>query len=237
PSQLIAAHHSAAAASVDQAKITISRPLLIAIGAALIDTLVGVGAIVYYSTDVFAMAGVGGHSGAEVASLSIGLINVISTVAAVRLLGRYGRRPLLTVGLTGIVLALVTTGCSLLWPAPGAWIVTIAAMLVFMACHAFSAGPIGWLLVAEVLPARIRSRGSAVAIGANWSATLLVTLLFPVLVGSPGSPDRAALGFFIFAVITIGFLIFVRVCVPETKGLTLDEVEATLAGHHKKAKQ
>lgn len=233
--RIIAVHQEKAPTTPEGAKASVRRPLTIAIVAALIDTLVGVGAIVYYSTSVFDMAGVGGRSGAQIASLSIGLINVVSTIVAVGLLGRYGRRPLLTVGLSGILVALVTAGFSLLWSSPMAWVMTITAMLVFMACHAFSAGPIGWLLVAEVLPARIRSRGSAAAIGANWSATLLVTLLFPVLVGSPGSPQRAAIGFFIFAAITVGFLVFVRVSVPETKGLTLAEVEAKLAAHNKKA--
>lgn len=208
------------------------RPIMVAMGASLMDVLVGICAVVYYSTAVFAMAGVGGHAGAEIASFSVGLIDVVFTVVAVSLLNRHGRRPLLTVGLTGMILALTATSFGLLSPSAVSGAITIAAMLAFTACHAFSAGPIGWLLVAEVLPTRIRSRGSAVAIALNWVANLVVALLFPILVGSPGQPSRAAIGFLIFAGISLGFLVFVRVCVPETKGLTLAEVEAKLTGRN-----
>ncbi|OOK70429.1 MFS transporter, sugar porter family protein [Mycobacterium kansasii] len=208
------------------------RPIMVAMGASLMDVLVGICAVVYYSTAVFAMAGVGGHAGAEIASFSVGLIDVVFTVIAVSLLNRHGRRPLLTVGLTGMILALTATSFGLLSPSAVSGAITIAAMLAFTACHAFSAGPIGWLLVAEVLPTRIRSRGSAVAIALNWVANLVVALLFPILVGSPGQPSRAAIGFLIFAGISLGFLVFVRVCVPETKGLTLAEVEAKLTGRN-----
>jgi len=90
--------------------------------------------------------------------------------------------------------------------------ITVAAILAFMACYAFSAGPIAWLLVTEVLPARIRARASAGAAGLNWSANLLVALLFPVLAGAPGQPARIGMGFLFFAVLSVGFLVFVRCC-------------------------
>ncbi|ORW08706.1 hypothetical protein AWC15_01045 [Mycobacterium lacus] len=215
---------------------SLRRPILIAMGASLMDVLVGICAIVYYSTPVFAMAGVRGRAGAEIASFSIGVADVVFTVVAVGLLNRYGRRPLLTVGLTGIIVSLLATSFGLVSSSWVAGAITIAAMLAFMACHAFSAGPIGWLLVAEVLPPQIRSHGSAAAIAVNWLANLVVVLLFPILVGTPGEPHRAAIGFLIFAGISIGFLVFVRVWVPETKGLTLEQVQAKLAGHRVKAK-
>lgn len=206
------------------------RAIMIAMGASLMDVLVGICAIVYYSTAVFAMAGVGGRAGAEIASFSVGIVDVVFTVIAVGLLSRYRRRPLLTVGLIGMILALLATSFGLVSQSALSGAITIAAMLAFTACHAFSAGPIGWLLVAEVLPARIRASGSAAAIALNWLANLLVVLLFPILVGSPGDPRRAAIGFLMFAGISAGFLMFVRVCVPETKGLTLAEIQAKLTG-------
>ncbi|WP_165759426.1 sugar porter family MFS transporter [Mycobacterium decipiens] len=227
---IVSAHQRHDQTDIGTQATSLLRPIMIAMGAALMDTLVGICVIVPYSTAVFAMAGVGGRAGAEVASWSIGVVDVISTVVAMGLLTRYGRRPLLTVGLIGIIVALLATSVGLVESASTyAAIITIVAMLTFMACHAFSVGPIGWLLVAEVLPARIRSRGSGAAIGVNWLANLLVALLFPILVGSPGVPYRAAIGFLAFAVISAGFLIFVRVCVPETRGLSLAEVEAKFA--------
>jgi MFS family permease len=241
---IVAAHQRAANATPTAAfkkrplriEPSLRRPIMIAMGAAMMDTLVGIGAIVYYSTAVFSMAGVGGRAGAEIASWSIGVVNVVSTVAAVGLLSRYGRRPLLTVGLSGIAVAMLTTGLGLMSSSGPSGAIAIVGMLAFMACHAFSAGPIGWLLVAEVLPARIRCRASAAAIGVNWFANLVVALLFPVLAGSPGEPRRAAIGFFVFAAISVGFLVFVRVYVPETKGLSLAEVEAKLTDRNTEAR-
>lgn len=231
---IIAAHQRSTDTAVVTVQSSLRRPIMIAMGASLMDVLVGICAIVYYSTAVFAMAGVRGRAGAEIASFSIGIIDVVFTVVAVGLLNRYRRRPLLTVGLVGMIAALLATSFGLLSHSALSGAITIAAMLAFTACHAFSAGPIGWLLVAEVLPARIRARASAVAIALNWLANLVVALLFPILVGSPGEPDRAAIGFLIFAGISAGFLVFVRMCVPETKGLTLAEVEAKLAVAHRK---
>jgi MFS family permease len=199
--------------------------------AALMNALVGAAVVVHYSTGVFAMAGIGGPGRAEIASWTVGLVNALATVAAIGLIERYGRRPLLSVGLTGIITALLTAGYGLLAPVSqftGG--ITVAALLALMVCHAFSAGPIAWLLVAEVLPARIRSRGGAAAAGLNWSANLVVALLFPILVGRPAIPGRVGIGFVVFALLSMGFLVFFRLFVPETKGLTLSEVEARLSG-------
>ncbi|MGW7824748.1 MFS transporter [Streptomyces puniciscabiei] len=76
-------------------------PAAIAVGAALMNALVGVGAVVYYSTLVFASAGLGGHNGPEIASLSIGIMNGVASVAALAMIRRYARRTLLTTGLAG----------------------------------------------------------------------------------------------------------------------------------------
>lgn len=228
---IVSAHQRPTQSGIGTDKTALRRPILIAVGAALMDTLVGICVIVPYSTAVFTMAGVGGRAGAEFASWSVGVVNVISTIVAAGLLSRYGRRPLLTIGLIGIIATLLAISASLIASESGyTAATTIIAMLIFMACHAFSAGPIGWLLVTEVLPTRIRSRGTGAAIGINWLANLLVALLFPVVVGSPGIPFRAGVVFLGLAGISAAFLVFVRLCVPETKGLSLAEVEAKFAG-------
>ncbi|MCW7945174.1 hypothetical protein AAW14_24990 [Streptomyces hygroscopicus] len=202
-----------------------SRPAAIAMAAALMNALVGVGAVVYYSTPVFGIAGVGGWIGAQIATLSVGLVNVLASVVALHLIQRHGRRSLLSVGLAGIILALVTAGVGLLTPPfalTGA--ITVAALLAFMACYAFSAGPVAWLLVAEVLPEEGRARTAATATGLNWAANLMVTLLFPIVVGSPGTPDRVGTTLLFFAALSTGFLLYVRLRVPETRNRPLGQL-------------
>jgi len=196
------------------------RPVIIACVAALMNALVGVGAIVYYSTPLFAIAGLRGEAGAQTASLVVGTVNVVATAVAVPLIRRHGRKPLLTVGLSGTVGTLLVAAWGL---ATSAGLLTVGAVVLFMVCYAFSAGPIAWLLVAEVAPRPVRARTAAAATSLNWAANLLITLLFPVVVGVPASPGTVAAVFVFFAVLSTGFLIFVRVFLPETKDKAMDE--------------
>jgi MFS family permease len=202
-----------------------ARPaLIIGVGAALMNALVGVGAVIYYSTDIFQTAGVGS---AEVASLAVGAVNTMMTIVAVFLIARFRRRPLLLVGLTGIVISLVIAGVSLLVPSPG-WI-TVVGLLGFVASFAISAGPIAWLIVAEVFPLAIRGRAASFATSTNWAANFVLALAFPLFVGTPGVPARVGAAFFIYAAISVGFIVFVVRLVPETKDRTLEEIEADLS--------
>ena len=84
---------------------------------ALMNALVGVGAVIYYSTDVFRLAGVDGPTAPQIASLAVGGVNTIAAVASIGLTHRFGRRPLLTIGLTGIALSLIVAGAGLALPA------------------------------------------------------------------------------------------------------------------------
>ncbi len=197
---------------------------------ALMNALVGVGAVIYYSTDVFRVAGVGGTTGAEVASLAVGGVNCLAAVVSVWLTDRFGRRPLLSIGLIGIAVCLAVAGIVLVGPGADQGPVLVAAILGYMAFFAVSAGPLAWLLLSEVLPGSIRARAAAIATAGNWGANLVITLLFPLIVGNPGVPERLGTVFWFFGVLTLGFLCFVRLRVPETRGRTLERIEADLRG-------
>ena len=206
------------------------RPaLIVGLAAALLNAFCGVGAVIYYSTEVFTIAGVQGTTGAELASLAVGGMNTAAAVAAVVLVNRHGRRPLLSVGLGGIIGSLVVAGAALMAPESSATgIVTVIAILVYMAFFAISAGPLAWLLVAEVFPSRIRAQGAGLATASNWGANLLIALLFPVVAGVPAAPANVAIIFWFFAACSLGFLVFVRRRVPETKDRTLEQIEQDL---------
>jgi MFS family permease len=197
---------------------------------ALMNALVGVGAVIYYSTDVFRAAGIGGTNGAEFASLAVGGVNFLAAIVSVFLTDRFGRRPLLSIGLVAIAVCLAVAGIILVGPGAEQGGLLVAAILGYMAFFAISAGPLAWLLLSEVLPGIIRARAAAIATAANWGANLLITLLFPLVVGSPGDPERVGMAFWFFGVLTLGFLAFVRLRVPETRGRTLERIEADLRG-------
>ncbi|MEU9015737.1 sugar porter family MFS transporter [Streptomyces sp. NPDC048479] len=204
-------------------------PVAIALGAGLMNALVGIGVVAYYSTLVFDAAGIRSGSGAEIATLSVAAVNLVASVVAVGLINRYGRRPLLTVGLAGIAVSMAAAGVALTAAGkPVTGPLTVAAMLVFITCFAFSAGPLAWVLIAEVLPSEVRARVAGSALACNWGANLLVALLFPVVVHTPAIGYRVGLVFLLFAALSLTFLYLVRRLVPETKDRTLAELEAVL---------
>jgi sugar porter (SP) family MFS transporter len=220
-------HRNAAGASYRHVFAPAVRPrLIIGVGAALMNALVGVGAVIYYSTDVFRAAGI---DGAEVASLAVGAVNTAMTLVAIALVARFRRRPLLLTGLSGIVVSLVVAGVSLLLSSStGTGWITVVGLLGFIASFAISAGPIAWLIVAEVFPLAIRGRAASFATSTNWTANLVLALVFPLIVGTPGVPERVGLAFLVYAAVSAGFIVFVARLVPETKGRTLEQIEADL---------
>lgn len=221
------AHRTTAEARYRDVFARAARPaLIIGVGAALMNALVGVGAVIYYSTDVFRAAGIGGP---ELASLAVGALNTVMTVVAVALIARFRRRVLLLAGLSGIVASLVVAGVALQLPTSTAtgWIIVVG-LLGFIASFAISAGPIAWLLVAEVFPLGIRGRAASFATSTNWAANLVLALLFPLVVGTPGVPERVGIAFLAYAAISLGFIAFVARLVPETKDRTLEQIQADL---------
>ncbi|MFE5769726.1 MFS transporter [Streptomyces sp. NPDC056485] len=200
------------------------RPLAIAVGAALMNPIVGIGAVVYYSTLVFSSAGLPGGTGARTASLTVGIVNVVMSFVALRLIRRHGRRPLLSAGLAGMIAALGAAACFQLVDVAAAGALTVAAVLGYIACYAFSAGPLSWVLFADVLPPELRARVSGGALAGTWAVNLAIALLFPVLVGTPAAPGRLAGAFLLFAVVTLLILVLLRRYVPETKDRTLAEL-------------
>ncbi|MFF3019099.1 MFS transporter [Streptomyces sp. NPDC057939] len=204
------------------------RPLAIAVGAALMNPIVGIGAVVYYSTLVFSSAGLPGATGARTASLTVGIVNVLMSFVALALIRRHGRRPLLSTGLSGMVVALAAAACFQLVGGAAVGALTVAAVLGYIACYAFSAGPLSWVLFADVLPPELRAGVSGGALAGTWAVNLAIALVFPVVVGTPAAPGRLAGAFVFFAVITLLILILFRRYVPETKDRSPAELRALL---------
>ncbi len=201
------------------------RPaLVIGIGLAVFQQFTGINTVIYYAPTIFQMAGLHSHSAAILATVGVGVVNVLMTVVALELLDRVGRRPLLLYGLVGMIVSLGILGAAFLSTNPSsalAW-TSLVCVAAYVACFAISLGPIFWLMIAEIYPLKIRSMAMSVAAAANWGSNLLVALTFLSLLQVLGRPWT----FWLYALVGVLAWIFVVRLVPETKGKTLEEIEA-----------
>ncbi|KAM1818118.1 hypothetical protein ACFX11_002321 [Malus domestica] len=197
------------------------KALVIGGGLVLFQQITGQPSVLYYAASIFQSAGFSEASDATRVSILLGAFKLIMTGAAVLLVDRLGRRPLLLGGVTGMVISLFLLGSYYLF-FDNAPVAAVVALLLYVGCYQISFGPIGWLMISEIFPLRLRGRGLSIAVLVNFAANALVTFAF--------SPLKALLGagilFYGFGAIAVASLVFIFFIVPETKGLTLEEIEA-----------
>lgn len=199
------------------------RPaLVVGIGLAIFQQVTGINTVIYYAPTIIQSAGIPSASGAILATAGIGLVNVIMTIVSMWLLDRAGRRPLLLVGICGMIVSLGLLGFAFHTQTGGrlAWVAVITLM-AYVASFAISLGPIFWLLIAEIYPLKVRGLAEGVAATTNWVANLAVSLTFLSLVQALG----ASITFWLYGGLAVGALLFSYYVVPETKGRTLEEIE------------
>ena len=200
------------------------RPaLIVGLGLAVFQQITGINTVIYYAPTVFHATGFGG-SASILGTVGVGIVNVLLTVAAILLVDRVGRRPLLLVGLAGMVLSLGILGLAFLLPALSGivgWI-AIGSLALYIAFFAVGLGPVFWLLISEIYPLEVRGAAMSVASVGNWASNLLVSLTFLSLVGAIGRPYT----FWLYAVVGVAALVFVYFLVPETKGRSLEEIQS-----------
>jgi sugar porter (SP) family MFS transporter len=199
--------------------------LFIAVGFMVLTPATGINAIVYYGPQIFSLAGISSNKSAIFATLLVAITNVLATVIALVLVDRAGRKPLLYAGLGGMTAALfVLSVCFHQQAALGRslGIIATACLMFFIACYAFSMGPIAWILVSEVFPLRVRGRGVAAATLAFGTSNFLISLTFLSLLKAAGN----SLTFVIYGAFCILTLLFVRFVIPETKGRELESISA-----------
>jgi len=205
--------------------VSLRRPLIIGIGLAIFQQFTGINTVIYYAPTIFQLAGLHSASAAILATVGVGVVNVLLTIVALRIIDRVGRRPLLLYGLVGMVISLGVLGAAFLLAGSSsivAWLAVISLAL-YVACFAIGLGPVFWLLISEIYPLKIRGRAMGVATMMNWGSNLIVALTFLSLLHSLG---RSAT-FWLYAVIGIVAWFFVYRLVPETKGRTLEQIDAS----------
>lgn len=203
-----------------------SRVIWLGVFVSILTQAVGINAIIYYAPSIFQLTGFNQETSAIFATVGIGLVNVIFTLVAVRFLDRFGRRPLLLIGVAGIVLSLVVLVLAFsvgIHSTTLAWIV-FASMVFFIACQAIGTGPACWLIPSEIFPLSIRGFGMGLSVACNWGANVVVAFFFPIILNAWG----AAGSFAAFLAIAIIALVYFFFFVPETKGVSLEKIETNL---------
>lgn len=180
----------------------------------------GINAVIYYGPRILEQAGftLNNALGGQV---TIGLVNVVFTFVAIFTVDKWGRKPLLYVGVGGAVLSLIIIGMLFqLGIISGPWILIF--ILVFIACFAFSFGPVVWVIIGEIFPNGIRGKAMSLATLSLWIGNFFVGQLTPMMLEGLGS----AWTFWIFAICCSPALYLTWKLIPETKGRSLEEIDA-----------
>ena len=200
-------------------------PFVVGIGIMFAQICTGINTIIYYAPTIFKTAGFDSNLTAIYATTGIGVVNFVMTIVAVFFTDRLGRKPLLYFGLTGVMLSLFALGTSFAFAgALGSslkW-VAVGSLVTYIICFAMSLGPIGWILVSEVFPLKIRGIAMSICTVSNFAFNFFVVGSFPVLLHRIGG----AWTFWLFGIVSILCIIFVYFFVPETKGISLEQIES-----------
>jgi MFS transporter, SP family, major inositol transporter len=200
----------------------VRRVVFLGIGIAVVQQITGVNSIMYYGTEILKDAGFQTEA-ALIGNIGNGVISVLATFVGIWLLGKVGRRPMLITGLVGTTTALLLIGIfSLVFEGSAALpYIVLALTITFLAFQQGAISPVTWLMLSEIFPLRLRGLGMGVTVFCLWGINFLVGLTFPILLASIGLSTT----FFVFVVFGIGAILFVKKFLPETKGLTLEELE------------
>ena len=199
--------------------------MTVGFGIAIVQQITGVNTIMYYGTQILTDAGFTSDS-ALTANIANGVISVLATFVGIWLLGRVDRRPMLMTGQLGTTTALLLIGVfSLVLPEGTVRAFAVLAMTVtFLAFQQGAISPVTWLMLSEIFPTRMRGFGMGVAAVVLWLTNFLIGLVFPSLVSGMGISNT----FFLFVAAGVLSLAFVKAYVPETRGRTLEVLEAEL---------
>jgi MFS family permease len=199
----------------------------------------GINTIIYYSPKIFLMAGFEGAKAAILASVSVGAVCVLSSIVALAVIDRLGRRKLYMLGLSGMVVSLFALGmCFALQSSLGESVkqITVALVWIYIAFFAASLGPLGWVIISEVFPLKVRGIGASIGSLFNWLFNGVVAFTFFKIVkgltlqGTDITVNHENLGnpagaFFLYAFVGIAGLLWGYFYIPETKGKSLEMIE------------
>jgi SP family galactose:H+ symporter-like MFS transporter len=203
---------------------SLRMPMIVGLGLAIFQQVTGINTVIYYAPTIFKFAGISAAGPAILAGAGLAAVMWCFHVLAIFLLDRIGRRPLLLTGLAGQIVGLAILGAAFQFQQLASFKsdVAIAGLVIYVACFAFGLGPIFWLLISEIYPLKNRGVAMSAVTVTNWAMNLLVAVTFLSLVAVLGQAHT----FWLYGFVAIAAWIFFYRLVPETKGRTLEQIEA-----------
>lgn len=206
-------------------------PILFAILIAFFNQASGINAIIYYAPRIFEMTGLG--KGASLLSTAgIGLVNFIFTLIAMNVIDRFGRRKLMLIGSVGLIITLGLVARAFYAQDFGNLIIVLL-LLLYIAFFAFSQGAVIWVFISEIFPNQVRAKGQSLGSFTHWLMAAIIAFLFPYLTEKAGGGDT----FLFFTCMMVLQLVFVIWFMPETKGRSLEQIDAAYSSQTKNAKK
>ncbi|ASV30323.1 sugar porter family MFS transporter [Maribacter cobaltidurans] len=192
-------------------------PLILAFLIAFFNQTSGINAFLYYAPRIFEEAGLG-ESTALLSSVGIGVTNMIFTLIGINLIDRLGRRQLMYIGSIGYIISLSLVACAFFFKWEGMAVPMF--LFIFIASHAIGQGTIIWVFISEIFPNHLRGSGQSFGSSVHWILAASIPAAVPFLFSSIG----AGTVFAFFAFMMVLQLLFVRFMMPETKGISLEEL-------------
>ncbi|MDF2529488.1 MAG: transporter [Gammaproteobacteria bacterium] len=202
------------------------KVLFLGIAFQIIQQFSGINTVMYYAPTIFQMAGFASHIDQMWGTVAVGTVNVLTTIVSILLVDKLGRRPILYFGLCVTTLSLFVLGYlfHVGISTPVLQYSAVACLLLFIMGFAVSLGPIMWILCAEIYPLQGRDIGVTVTTATNWLCNAIIGFTFLSLLSALG-PHHT---FWLFSGIGLLSLVFIRLFTPETKDVSLEQIEANL---------
>jgi len=198
-------------------------PLMLAFLIAFFNQFSGINAFLYYAPRIFEAAGLG-ESTALLSSIGIGVTNLIFTLVGIFLIDRLGRRQLMYIGSVGYIISLSLVAAAFILEWKGMAVPIF--LFLFIASHAIGQGAVIWVFISEVFPNHLRGSGQSFGSSTHWVLAAIIPSLVPFLFTKVGPGPVFAF----FAFMMVLQLLFVRFLMPETKGVSLEELSKKLSG-------
>ncbi|XP_041974758.1 facilitated trehalose transporter Tret1-like [Aricia agestis] len=211
-------------------QMTYLKSILICLGLMAFQQLSGINAVIFYTVKIFAMSG--SSVDKHLSTIIVGVVNFLSTFIATALIDRTGRKILLYISSVTMTVTLVILGAffyvrdsmhldveSLGW-------LPLTSLMIYLLGFSLAFGPIPWLMMGEILPSKVRGEAASIITAFNWLCSFIVTKTFSNIISGIGPAGT----FWLFGCICFIGLFFVVVCVPETRGKSLEQIENTMTG-------
>ena len=196
------------------------KPIFLAATIGMFNQLSGINAILYYLNDIFAAAGFSRLSG-DIQAVAIGATNLVATLLAMTVIDKLGRKKLLLFGSIGTAICLA--GVSAVFFTNSHQALLVWLLVAYIAFFAVSQGAVIWVYISEVFPTKVRSKGQSLGSSSHWIMNAAIAFTFPLLAKSSG-----AYPFVFFAAMMVVQFFVVLIAYPETKGVSLEQLQRQL---------